>query len=146
MTNYQEGNEPYGAMAGGQPPQQGVPTPGEQYADPTTRMQPQGQPWEQQGRYEAGPYRGPGYREEHHRPHLQVRSPFLTTEFWVFLVVALGTLIAAAFTDDPGPGLGFGAHDAWKFVTWLAIGYMLSRGLTKLGGNRRDGGEHGRRL
>lgn len=146
MTNYQEGDDPRQPMPEGAPPPQGAPG-SEAYGGPTTQLPPaQGQPpWDRQQRYEGQGQWGPGYREERHRPHVQIRSTFLTTEFWVFVVVAIGTLIAAAFTDEDELG-GLGAHDAWKFVTWLAIGYMVSRGLTKLGGNRRDGGERGTRV
>lgn len=87
-------------------------------------------------------YRGaPGYRGPT-RPHLHIRSTFLTTEFWIFVVVSVGILIASAVDDGP-EGLGFGAGEAWKYITWLAVAYMLSRGLTKLSGARRDGGESG---
>ena len=73
------------------------------------------------------------------RPRLRVRSTFLTTEFWIFVVVSFGILIASAVDDGPGD-LGFSAGEAWKLITWLAIAYMLSRGLTKLSGAPRDGG------
>ena len=76
------------------------------------------------------------------RPHMRVRSTFLTTEFWIFVVVSLGILIAAAVDDGPGE-LGFTSAQAWKYIAWLAIGYMLSRGLNKLSGAPRDGGSSG---
>ncbi len=150
MTNYQE-NYPRPDMAGG-PEAPYASSPSDPYAETTAQMPgPGGQPgradWKQApGPYESRPHGGGSQWQNARRPHLQVRSTFLTSEFWVFVIVALGTLIAAAVTDDEGLRGGFGAHDAWKFVTWLAIGYMLSRGLTKLGGNRRDGGAGGTRL
>ena len=30
-------------------------------------------------------------------------------------------------------GQGFGAESAWKYVTWLTIGYMVARGIAKSG-------------
>ena len=63
-----------------------------------------------------------------------------TTEFWVFLAVLAGILIAAALIgadDDAGRGDNFGdyftADDAWRYITALTIGYLLSRGLAKSG-------------
>jgi hypothetical protein len=45
-----------------------------------------------------------------------------------------GVLITAALTD------GFNAVDAWRFVTYLTIGYIISRGLAKAGPrNPREG-------
>jgi hypothetical protein len=96
-------------------------------------LPPPQQGWQTQGH---PAYRGPM------RPRLHIRSTFLTTEFWIFVVVSIGILIAAAVDDGPGD-LGFGAGEAWKYITWLAIAYMLSRGLTKLSGAPRDGGESG---
>ena len=43
-----------------------------------------------------------------------------------------GVLIAAALVDEKNAG-GFGAAQAWLYVTILALGYMLSRGLAKSG-------------
>ena len=95
------------------------------------------------GQYQGQPqYAAPPPRS---RPHVQIRSTFLTTEFWVLVVLSLGILIASAVSDDEGLG-GFGAGQAWKYIAWLGVAYMISRGLTKLGGNRRDGGESGTRL
>ncbi len=72
---------------------------------------------------------------------MNVKSSFKTTEFWVFVVVSLLLLIAAAVTDQGVDEQSFGAHEAWKFVTWLAIAYIVSRGLTKFAGHE-DGDHH----
>lgn len=134
MTSYQQGGPPAnGPDPRGQATEQ-IPNAG--------GSQPGA--WEQQ---QAQVYAQAPYQPPRQRPHFHVRSTFLTSEFWVLVVVSLGILIAAAFTGDDGPGdRGFGAHDAWKYITWLAIGYVLSRGLTKLGGARRDGGDTGESL
>jgi hypothetical protein len=89
-----------------------------------------------QGMMQGGPLGNRGGRPN-------IRSTFKTTEFWIFVVVSIGLLIAAAVTDEGVDNQGFSAHEAWKFVVWLAIGYMLSRGLTKFGGHER--GERGDR-
>ncbi|HET7690598.1 MAG TPA: hypothetical protein VFK41_09480 [Nocardioidaceae bacterium] len=107
-------------------------------------QQPPPQPPPQQGWAPQGAYapQQPYAPRGGSRPHLHVRSTFLTTEFWVFVVVSLAILIAAAVDDGPGE-LGFSAQDAWRYISWLAIAYMLSRGLTKLSGAPRDGGSSG---
>jgi hypothetical protein len=75
-----------------------------------------------------------------------VRTTFKTTEFWVLIVVSIALLIGAAVTDQGADNQGFGAHDAWKYVTWLAIAYIISRGLTKFAGHERGrSGDHGDR-
>jgi hypothetical protein len=94
-------------------------------AGPTMPPAPQQQ--HPQGGYQPGPS----------RPRMHVRSTFMTTEFWVFVVLSVLILIASAIVDD-GDGRGFGAQDAWRYITWLGIGYMLSRGLAKLSNGRRE--------
>ena len=44
----------------------------------------------------------------------------------------VGVLIAAAVVDEANAG-GFGAQQAWLYVTILTVGYMVSRGLAKSG-------------
>ena len=46
--------------------------------------------------------------------------------------MVIGVLIAAGVVDDAGDG-GFGAKQAWLYVTILTVGYMISRGLAKAG-------------
>jgi hypothetical protein len=60
-----------------------------------------------------------------------------SVEFWTMIVVGVALLIAAAVTDTGADGQGFGAQDAWRYVTYLGIAYILSRGLTKFG-NRHE--------
>jgi multisubunit Na+/H+ antiporter MnhB subunit len=77
----------------------------------------------------------PGSANPNARAVRPVRSaetkPFYkTTEFIVYVVVALAVLIAAALVDNGEDGQGFGA---WMYVTWLTVGYMISRGLAKAG-------------
>jgi hypothetical protein len=56
-----------------------------------------------------------------------------TTELYVFIVVALGVLIASAVVDNNEDGSGFDANHAWLYVSILAVGYMISRGIAKSG-------------
>ena len=67
----------------------------------------------------------------------ETKSAFKTTELIVFVLSVLGVLIAAAVTDNGDDGQGFGARSAWLYVTLLSIGYMISRGLAKVGRRER---------
>jgi len=58
----------------------------------------------------------------------ETKAAFKTTEFFAFV----GVLIAAAVIDESDAG-GFGARQAWLYVTVLTVGYMVSRGLAKSG-------------
>ena len=78
----------------------------------------------------------------------ETKAAFKTTEFFAFLAAAVAVLIAAAMIDNSDAG-GFGARQAWLYVTILTVGYMVSRGLAKSGsrdpywdddnGGRHDG-------
>jgi len=69
-----------------------------------------------------------------YRPGTETKAAFKTTEFVVFLVAVVGVLIASALVgDSDGRGDVFLADKAWFYVTLLAIGYMISRGLAKAG-------------
>jgi hypothetical protein len=62
---------------------------------------------------------------------------WLTSEFAVFALVALGNLLGAALAGgDAGRDDVFRADQAWFYVTLLAVAYIVSRGLAKIG--RRD--------
>jgi hypothetical protein len=64
----------------------------------------------------------------------ETKASFKTTEFVAFLAIVAGILIAAAVTKASG-----GHHDvlragqAWLYVSIVAVGYMISRGLAKSG-------------
>ncbi len=63
---------------------------------------------------------------------VETKPAFKTTEIIVWAVSVLAVLIAAAVTEN------LDGHDAWKYVTWLSIGYMISRGLAKAGSYQKD--------
>jgi len=71
-----------------------------------------------------------------HRPaprrETETKASFKTTEFFAFLAVLAGILIAAQVVDEANTG-GFGARQAWLYITILTVGYMVSRGLAKSG-------------
>jgi len=57
------------------------------------------------------------------------------TEFYVFLAAVAAVVITAIMVGQDGnTGIDpFGALDALQYVTFLAIGYMVARGLAKSG-------------
>ena len=71
------------------------------------------------------------------RESTETKSAYKTTELIVYVLAVLGVLIAALFVD--GGADGFDTADAWRYVTYLTVGYMVSRGLAKSGSrNPRD--------
>ena len=62
----------------------------------------------------------------------ETKAAFKTTEFVAFVAMVIGVLIAAGIVDEANDG-GFGARQAWLYVTILTVGYMISRGLSKSG-------------
>jgi len=68
-----------------------------------------------------------------HRDHdrersTETKSAYKTTELIVYVLAVLGVLIASMIVDA-----SFGADPAWRYVTYLTVGYMISRGLAKAG-------------
>jgi hypothetical protein len=62
----------------------------------------------------------------------ETKAAFKTTEFFAFVAVLVGILVAAAVVDESNAG-GLGAKQAWLYATILTVGYMISRGLAKSG-------------
>ena len=62
----------------------------------------------------------------------ETKASFKTTEFFAFLAMVAGVLIATAVVDQADAG-GLGARQGWLYVTILTVGYMVSRGLAKSG-------------
>ena len=62
----------------------------------------------------------------------ETKAAFKTTEFFAFIAVLIGVLLAAAVIDESDVG-GFGARQAWLYATILTVGSMVSRGLAKSG-------------
>jgi len=64
----------------------------------------------------------------------ETKAAFKTTEFYAFLVVLVGILIAGNSIEGAEGGTDYFAGDkVWLYVTLLTIGYMVSRGLAKAG-------------
>ena len=78
-----------------------------------------------------------GRDREENTPGTETKAAFKTTELIVYVLAVLGVLIAAALVDN-----NFGADPAWRYVTYLTVGYMISWGLAKSGSrNPRAEGE-----
>ena len=73
-----------------------------------------------------------GHIEPTRRRSTETKASFKTTEFFAYLAAVVGVLIAAGVVDESNAG-GFGAKQAWLYVTILTVGYMVSRGFAKSG-------------
>ena len=67
-------------------------------------------------------------RDHDHLETTETKSAYKTTELIVYVVAVAGVLIASMIVDA-----SFGADPAWRYVTYLTVGYMISRGLAKAG-------------
>ena len=59
----------------------------------------------------------------------ETRRSTSTSEFYVFLVLAV---VLVFFGYESGRD-SFTRDDAWRYVTWLGVAYLISRGLAKAG-------------
>jgi hypothetical protein len=78
----------------------------------------------------------PARRDVIRRASTETKQAFKTTEFWAMAAVIVGILLAAAMIKggDTAPGTDeFIARQAWLYVAIVAVGYMISRGLSKSG-------------
>jgi hypothetical protein len=64
------------------------------------------------------------------RVSTETKHSLKTTELPIYVLAVLGVLIASAIADEASD---FGSQEAWKYITWLTIGYLVSRGLAKSG-------------
>lgn len=72
----------------------------------------------------------------------ETKAALKTTEFYVFLLISAAILIASAVTDNGDDGQGFGADHAWMYVSFVAVGYLISRGLAKSGSRAHERDDH----
>jgi len=60
----------------------------------------------------------------------ETKTFLATSEFWVCAIAIAALMFAAyALNDIADP-------TAWRYATWVAIGYIVSRGLAKAGSQR----------
>ena len=60
----------------------------------------------------------------------ETKSFILTSEFWVAAGAAAAVLLAGYALDD------ITKTTAWRFAVWVAIAYIVSRGIAKAGSQR----------
>jgi hypothetical protein len=77
----------------------------------------------------------PTRRSTVRRLSTETKASFKTTEFFAWITVLAGILVAAAVVDEANGG-GFGAKQAWLYATILTAAYMISRGLAKSGSHQ----------
>jgi hypothetical protein len=76
------------------------------------------------------------------RVSTETKASFKTTEFFAYLAVVVGLLIAGnTIEGQEGGGDYFAADKVWLYITLLTVGYMISRGLAKAG-SREPYDEH----
>lgn len=65
----------------------------------------------------------------------ETKASAKTSEFYAFVAVVVGILVAAAMIKggDTGGTDEFIARQAWLYVSIVTAGYMISRGLAKAG-------------
>ena len=64
----------------------------------------------------------------------ETKASFKTTEFFAYLAVVVAIMITATAVDgDANTADPFNAEQALRYITFLTIGYMISRGLAKAG-------------
>jgi hypothetical protein len=62
----------------------------------------------------------------------EARRGFMTTEFWLSLVIAAAVVIAG-YADD-----SLAVEQAWALATGVVAAYVLSRGFAKAGSSEPD--------
>ena len=75
----------------------------------------------------------------------ETKNSFKTSEFFAYLGVLAGILLAGLVVVGDGAGAdgGFAPSEVWLFATILTVGYMISRGLAKSGSRERyDDDDH----
>jgi len=70
----------------------------------------------------------------HHMP-TETKASIKTTELFFYLAAVLAIVAASLIVGDRGPQTPdpFNAGQAMQYITFLTIGYMISRGLAKAG-------------
>ena len=78
--------------------------------------------------YDTGARAG-AHRETERRTFTETKLGFKTSEFMV-AVVALAAVLIATYADGDDT---LTQNDGWRYAAWIAIAYIVSRGLAKLG-------------
>jgi hypothetical protein len=65
----------------------------------------------------------------HRADYTETKAFFRTSEFW-FAVLGVIAVLLAAYNDG---GDSMTRDDGWRYAAFIAIGYMVARGLAKAG-------------
>lgn len=71
-----------------------------------------------------------GTRDDHVLRRPETKSFILTSEFWVAAGAAAAVFLGGYALDD------IAETTAWRYGTWIAIAYIISRGIAKAGSQR----------
>ena len=71
------------------------------------------------------------------RTHTETRKSFRTTEFYLTLAFIAGVLLATYMDSD-----SLARADGWRYASFAAVAYIVSRGLAKLGSGEPRTEEH----
>ncbi len=74
---------------------------------------------------------GYGVRPQSRRETQETRRAFTTTEFYAMIVAVAGLLIAGQIDSS-----GLDERTSWQLATVVAVAYIISRGLAKIGSQR----------
>ena len=86
----------------------------------------------------SSPTASPTERGREVDPGTESKAAYKTTEFYIYLVVAVLTLISSLLIGTShGHNDYFRGDKAWFYIVLLTIGYLLSRGLAKSGHRAR---------
>jgi hypothetical protein len=91
--------------------------------------------------------RSGGVRRAARRLSTETKSFFKTSEFWIYIAVVAGILIAGNSIDGAGRGSDyFNAAQVWLYIVIATLGYLVSRGIAKSGSRQPywDDGDEGR--
>lgn len=73
------------------------------------------------------------------RTHTETRKSFRTTEFYLAIAFIVGVLFATYIDSD-----ALSRSDGWRYASFAAVAYIISRGLAKLGSGEPRTEEHDR--
>jgi hypothetical protein len=72
----------------------------------------------------------PEWTEAETRRRPETKTFLASSEFWVMAGAVIALFVGGYVLDDIADGI------AWKYATWVAIAYIVSRGLAKAGSQR----------
>jgi hypothetical protein len=78
--------------------------------------------------YDTGAATG-AHRPTERRTFTETKLGFKTSEF-MMAVIAIAAVLVATYADGDDT---LTQNDGWRYAAWIAVAYIVSRGLAKLG-------------